>query len=146
MVSWPWISTITWCLESSNEWYPQSSNGAQMKRVHSCKFLGVKRDEKWSWKLHIRSLACKLGHRLPVFKGFNRIFHMLDKTSRVAFFNCLVLPHLDYADMVWSDQQGLKSEMDQLQSYQKLNMEQCVEITINSFYTIIRVGVLTWFT
>ena len=43
---------------------------------------------------------------------------MLDRRSRVAYFIGLVLPHLDYADMVWGDQQGLKSEMDQLQSSQ----------------------------
>ena len=59
----------------------QSSNGAQIERVHSCKYLGVTLDDKWSWKLHIRDLARKLGHRLSVF---NRIFHMLDKKSRVA--------------------------------------------------------------
>jgi len=29
-----------------------------------------------------------------------------------------VQPHLDYADTVWEDQPGLKSEMEKLQSYQ----------------------------
>ena len=35
---------------------------------------------------------------------------MLDNKTRIAFYNGLVLPHLDYADTVWGDQPGLKSE------------------------------------
>jgi hypothetical protein len=62
----------------------------------------VKLDEKWSWKPHIKDLLRKLG-----LSVFNRINHMLDHKSRVAYFNGLVLPHLDYADMVWGDQVGV---------------------------------------
>ena len=36
----------------------------------------------------------------------------------MAYFNGLVLPHLDYADTVWGDQPGVKSEMEQLQAFQ----------------------------
>ena len=43
---------------------------------------------------------------------------MLDNRTRIAFYNGLVLPHLDYADAVWGDQPGLKSEMEKLQSFQ----------------------------
>ena len=42
---------------------------------------------------------------------------MLDNRTRIAFYNGLVLPHLDYADTVWEDQPGLKSEMETLQSF-----------------------------
>ena len=55
-----------------------------------------------------------IGHRLSVF---NRIFCMLDNDTRIAYFNGLVLPHLDYGDIVWRDQPGLKSEMDRLQEF-----------------------------
>ena len=48
---------------------------------------------------------------------FNRIFCMLDNDTRIAYFNGLVLPHLDYGDIVWRDQPGLKSEMDRLQEF-----------------------------
>ena len=61
------------------------------------------------------NLLKKLGHRLCLF---NRIFHMLDNRTRIAFYNGLVLPHLDYADTVWGNQPGLKSEMEKLQSFQ----------------------------
>ena len=93
----------------------QSQDGGEIDRVKSFKYLGVKLDEKWSWKPHIKDLLQKLGHRLSVF---NRITHMLDYKSRAAYFKGLVLPHLDYADMVWGDQAGVKTEMQQLQAFQ----------------------------
>ena len=49
---------------------------------------------------------------------FNRILHMLDKRTRLAHFNGLVFPHLDYANAIWGDQPGLTSEMQQLQAFQ----------------------------
>ena len=60
--------------------------------------------------MHVNSLLQKQGHRLLVF---NRIYHMLDKKSLTAYFNGLVLPHLDYADVVWGDQPGLTLNTDE---------------------------------
>ena len=89
-------------------------DGGQINRVKSFKYLGVTVDEKWSWKCHIKTLLRKLGHRLSVF---NWISHMLDRRTRMAYFNGLVLPHCDYADIVWGDQPGLESEMERLQAF-----------------------------
>ena len=75
-------------------------NGTQIERGQSFKYLGVTTDAKWSWKPHISNLLKKLqfvGHRLSLF---NRIFYMLDNRTCIAFYNGLVLPHLDYADTV----------------------------------------------
>ena len=44
---------------------------------------------------------------------------MLDKRSLMAYLNGLVLPHLDYADVVWGDQPGLTTQMKHMQSFQK---------------------------
>ena len=92
-----------------------SAGEDQVNRVSSFNYLGVVLDEKWKWKMHVNSLLQKLGHRLSVF---NRIYHMLDEKSLTAYFNGLVLPHLDYADVVWGDQPGLTTRMKQLQSFQ----------------------------
>ena len=92
----------------------QSRHGIEIDRTQSSKYPGMKLDEKWSWKPHIKDLFRKLGHRPPVF---SRINHMLDHKSRVAYFNGLVLPHLVYADVVWGDQVSVKSEMEQLQAF-----------------------------
>ena len=43
---------------------------------------------------------------------------MLDRGTRMTYFKGLVLPHYDYTDIVWGDQPGLKSEMEQLQAFQ----------------------------
>ena len=92
-----------------------SAGEDQVNRVSSFNQLGVVLDKKWKWKTHVNSLLQKLGHRLSVF---NRIYHMLDEKSLTAYFNGLVLPHLDYADVVWGDQPGLTTQMKQLQSFQ----------------------------
>ena len=73
-------------------------------------------DEKWNCKPHIRNLIKKLGHRIICV--FNRICHMLDQKTRFAYYNGLVLSHLDYPDFIWGGQPGLKSEMEQLQGFQ----------------------------
>ena len=92
-----------------------SAGEDQVNRVSSTNYLGVVLDEKRKWKMRVNSLLQKLGHRLSVF---NRIYHMLDEKSLTAYFNGLVLPHLDYADVVWGDQPGLTTQMKQLQSFQ----------------------------
>ena len=43
---------------------------------------------------------------------------MLDNRTCIAFYNGLVLPHLDYADTVCGDQPGVKSETEKLKSFQ----------------------------
>ena len=73
-------------------------NGTQIEGVQSCKCLGVTMDEKWSWRPYSSNLLKKLGDHLSLF---NRIFYMLDNKTRIAYFNGLVLSHLDYGDIVW---------------------------------------------
>ena len=91
-----------------------STDEGQINRVSSFKHLGVLLDEKWKWKMRVNSLLQNLGHRLSVF---NRIYHMLDQKSLTAYFNGLVLPHLDYADIVWGDQPGLTTQMNVYNSF-----------------------------
>ena len=72
---------------------------------------------------HINSLLQKLGHRLPVF---NRVYQMLDKRRLIVYFNGLVLPHLNYADVVWGDQPGLTTQLKPIAVFSKsLCKEDC---------------------
>ena len=77
---------------------------------------------------HMNSLLQKLGHRLSVF---NRIYHMLDKRSLKSHLNGLVLPHLDYADVVWGDQPGLTTQTKQLQSFQNCFAKKIVKAKVD---------------
>ena len=70
------------------------------QNVSSFKYLDVILDQKWNWTIHISNLLQKLGNGLMVF---NRILHMLDKRTRLA-----------YSVTIWGDQPGLKSDMQQL--------------------------------
>jgi len=79
--------------------------------------------------MHINSLLQKLGHRLSVF---NRIYHMLDKRNLMAYFDGLVLPQLDYADLFWGDQTGLTTQMKQVQSFQNGSAKKIVKAKVTS--------------
>ena len=57
---------------------------------------------------------------------------MLDEKSLTAYFNGLVLPHLDYADIVWGDQPGLTTQMKQLQSFQNRIAKKIVKGKVTS--------------
>ena len=70
---------------------------------------------KWRWKLHISNLLKKLCYIRSVL---NRISYSGWQDSHCVYFNGSVSPHLDYGDIVWGDQPGLKSEMDRLQAFQ----------------------------
>ena len=50
----------------------------------------------------------------------------------MAYFNGLVLPHLDYADVVWGDQPGLTTQMKQLQSFQNRFAKKIVKAKVTS--------------
>ena len=115
-------------LSSFND-FTFSADKEQVNRVSSFNYLGVVLDEKRKWKMHVNSLLRKLGHRLSVF---NRIYHMLDEKSPTAYFNDLVLPHLDYADVVWGDQPGLTTQMKQLQSFQNRIAKKIVKGKVTS--------------
>ena len=54
---------------------------------------------------------------------------MLDRRTRMAYFNGLVLSHCDYAGIVWGGQPGLKSEMEQLQAFQTRLQRRLMEVS-----------------
>ena len=62
--------------------------------------------------------------------------HILDDKTRIAYCNGSVSPHLDYGDIVWGDQPGLKSEMDRLQAFQKRVAKKILGKKISSSETL----------
>ena len=105
-----------------------------VSRVPEFKYLGIMLDEKWNWKSHISNLSQKLDYRLSHSTS-------LDKNARLAYYNGLVLPHLDYADTVWGDQPGMKSEMAHLQGFQNRFAKKIVDSKLSSDEAI---AVLKW--
>ena len=83
----------------------------EIEQVTSYKYLGVEINETLTWTDHVESIRKRVAQRLGLLQ---RIKHLLPQYSRELLVNSLILPLLDYADIVWGDKNN-KSLMDNLQ-------------------------------
>ncbi len=58
----------------------------------------------FTWTEHVQHIVVKVNKRLSLLR---RIKHLLPFTARLLFYNNLVLPILDYADIVWGDKDNV---------------------------------------
>ena len=82
--------------------------------VSSLKYLGVVLSTNFTWTDHIEYISIKINKNLGLLR---RIKHLLPQQARLLFYNSLVLPMFDYADLVWGDKDNLVL-MDELQVLQ----------------------------
>ena len=68
----------------------------------------------FTWTDHIEYISIKINKNLGLLR---RIKHLLPQQARLLFYNSLVLPMIDYADLVWGDKDNLVL-MDELQVLQ----------------------------
>ena len=68
-----------------------------LERTDSFKYLGVTINQCMTWHDHISTIAKKVNQRLGVLR---RVKHMLPLQARVTLYNSLVLPLLDYGNIV----------------------------------------------
>ena len=80
----------------------------------SFKYLGVTIHENMSWSDHIESLSRKVSQRRSLLR---RIRHLLPLQARLTIYNSLILPLLDYDDLIWGDKNNIVN-MDHLQILQ----------------------------
>ena len=66
----------------------------------SFKYLGIIISSDFTWSEHVDYIGKKINQRLSLLR---RIKHLLPFKSRLLFYNSLVLPLFDYADVVWGD-------------------------------------------
>ena len=83
----------------------------EIEQVTSYKYLGVKINETLTWSNHVESICKKVAQRLGLLQ---HIKHLLPQYLRELLVNSLILPLLDYADIVWGDKKN-KALMDNLQ-------------------------------
>lgn len=74
--------------------------GEVIEQVSDFKYLGVVMDSELTFSAHIAGLARKINSRLGVL---GRVRKFLPQDLRVMLYNALVLPHFDYASIVWSN-------------------------------------------
>ena len=70
----------------------------------SIKYLGVVIQKNLTWNEHIESLIAKVNQRIGLL---NRIKHLLPLNARVALYNALIRPLLDFADTIWGDRDNI---------------------------------------
>lgn len=85
-----------------------------LERVESFKYLGVTIHQCMSWSEHIDSLSKKVNQRLGIIR---RVKYLLPMSARITLYNTLVVPLLDYADVIWGDKNN-ETIMNQLQILQ----------------------------
>ena len=69
----------------------------QLDSVRSFKYLGVVLSSNFMWTEHVEHLISKVNQRLDLLR---RIKHLLPDNARLLYYKSLVLPILDYADMI----------------------------------------------
>ena len=76
-----------------------SISGKALQQVETIKYLGVILDNCLSWKPHITNLRNKTSRIVGMLR---RLHHIVPSTTIQILYNTIVLPSLDYCDVVWS--------------------------------------------
>jgi hypothetical protein len=74
--------------------------GKQIKQAATTKYLGIKIHENMTWSDHIRDICSKINRRTGILKQDR---HILPRQELVALYNSIVLPLMDYGDLMWGD-------------------------------------------
>ena len=78
---------------------PVKIDNTSINRVSSSKFLGVIIDQNLSWTEHISSIAKITSRNTGVL---SKLRSFLPATSLVLLYNSLILPYLNYCNIVWA--------------------------------------------
>ena len=82
-------------------------------QVQSFKYLGVFIDSEMKWSLHIEELCKKIGKMIS-FLG--RLSSFVNESGLKLLYNSVIMPHIDYADVIWSS--AAKTHLEMLQKLQ----------------------------
>ena len=77
----------------------------KLDSVSTFRYLGIKLASDFTWSDHVEHVISKVNQRLGLLR---RIKHLLPFTARLLFYNSLVLPIFDYADLVWGDKNNVE--------------------------------------
>jgi len=71
--------------------------GKTIDRVENARFIGVYTDEKLQWNEHINQILAKVSKNIGILK---KISHLLSTSVLLQLYNTLVLPYLNYCNMI----------------------------------------------
>ncbi len=69
-----------------------------IKQVNEAKLLGIIIHESLTWDKHIYKMCNKISKKLGLLKRLKKFLH---SNTLIMLFDSLVLPHFDYANVVW---------------------------------------------
>ena len=72
----------------------------EIKQENHMKYLGISISSNMTWSEHIEIISSKINPRPGLLI---RIKHLLPRQARLLYYNSLVLPIFDYADIIWGD-------------------------------------------
>ena len=98
--------------------------GAVMiRQVPSYKYLGVTLDSTLSFKLHLSNVIRTVSHKLYVL---SKIRKYLTERASVLIYKTMVLPYLDYADIIYN--KACLQDLEKLQRLQNRALKICLKV------------------
>ena len=88
-------------------------NGVSIEQVDSFKYLGVMIDSYLKWDTHITMVRSKVARAIG---RVHRLKHLLPKRILLLLYYSLVLPHLDYCNVIWG--RTTQTNLQKLQTLQ----------------------------
>ena len=89
-------------------------DGSEIEQVKDQQFLGVILNSKLDWKNYINYLCTKIGKTIGLI---NKIKHCIDAKSKRTLYCSLVLPYINYCNVVWAC--TYHSKLDKMYKLQK---------------------------
>ena len=74
-------------------------DGKTVERVSHAKFLGIYIDEKLKWTKHVQEISTKISKNIGIM---SRIKYKLNTTILLKLYNALILPYLNYCNIIWT--------------------------------------------
>ena len=90
---------------STNTEKKHTINGVQLERVSKIKFLGVKIDNKLSWKPHISYIKAKISKSIAIL---NKAKYLVNQASLFVLYCSFILPYMMYCVEVWGNTSTVK--------------------------------------
>ena len=100
-------------------------DNVKILRTETAKFLGVVIDENLTWKDHINYVKNKIAKSIGII---SRLKYYLPETTLNTLYNTLVLPYLNYCNIIWANNKPTR--LKPLLLLQK----RCMRIITNSVY------------
>ena len=83
-------------------------NNHKIDRVSDFNFLGLTIDENLTWREHVQKISTKISRVTGII---NRLRKFLPSHILVLLYNSLILPHLQYCNLIWAFRPGRVSKL-----------------------------------